>query len=75
MPDPHKQRIEEPYSLSEGEDCADELLTARIPEQLDGARLDAILGALFPDRSRSFWQNRMEEGHVTCDGRPDRRFR
>lgn len=79
MPDLHKQRIEEPYSLSEGEDCADELLTAgvdrtgelltaRIPEQLDGARLDAILGILFPDRSRSFWRNRMEEGHVTCDG-------
>ena len=44
------------------------ILSARIPEEMDGARLDAILGTLFPDHSRSFWQSRIEEGNVTCNG-------
>ena len=46
----------------------DGILCERIPENMDGARLDSILGELFGQYSRSFWQNRIEEGHVRLDG-------
>lgn len=46
----------------------DGILCERIPENMDGARLDSILGELFGQYSRSFWQNRIEEGHVSLDG-------
>ena len=44
------------------------ILTAIIPEALEHERLDTALGVLFPERSRSFWQNRIEEGDVVIDG-------
>ena len=43
-------------------------LSARIPEEMEDTRLDSVLSALFPDRSRSFWQNRVEAGDVVLDG-------
>ena len=44
------------------------ILTAIIPEALEHERLDTALGVLFPERSRSFWQNRIEEGDVVIVG-------
>lgn len=35
---------------------------------MEGERLDKVLGALEPDKSRSFWQKLIEEGRVTVDG-------
>ena len=43
-------------------------VSARIPEELQGTRLDSTLSVLFPDRSRSFWQTRLESGDVALDG-------
>lgn len=46
----------------------DRILSVCVPEEMDGSRTDAVLGTAFPDRSRSFWQNLIEKGLVTCDG-------
>ena len=46
---------------------SESVLSANIPKELDGVRLDTALGELFPRYSRSFWQNRIEEGLVTLD--------
>jgi 23S rRNA pseudouridine1911/1915/1917 synthase len=43
---------------------------AVIPEDASGARLDRILGTLFPDHSRSFLARLIDEGHVRVDGQP-----
>ena len=45
-----------------------ETFCALIPEELCGERLDAILSVLFAQNSRSFWQNLIAKGLVTCDG-------
>lgn len=42
---------------------------AMILQSMEGMRLDAILSILFPDKTRSFWQNQMEAGHVCLDGK------
>lgn len=73
MPD-----IEKPYDdkqaemdpdSSDGFDADDSLPRSfLIPAELDGARLDAALGILCPEKSRSFWQKMIEEGHVSCSG-------
>ena len=46
----------------------DQTLAAKIPDRLDGARMDVILYTLFERKSRSWWQNLMEKGLVLCDG-------
>ena len=47
-----------------------------IPPELDGARLDAALAALHPERSRADWKRRVSAGQVQVDGvscdKPDR---
>ena len=43
------------------------ILSAAIPPEMEGMRLDAILCALFPDHTRSFWQNRIESGDVRLE--------
>ena len=72
MPD-----IEKPYDdkqaemdpdSSDGFDADDSLPRSfLIPAELDGARLDAALGILCPEKSRSFWQKMIEEGHVSYE--------
>jgi len=47
-------------------------LTARVPEQLRGERLDRGLAILFPDISRTQIKHWILDGHVTVDGRPMR---
>lgn len=44
-------------------------LSAEIPEQLAGARLDQALASLFPDYSRARLQRWIKDGHVTVDGK------
>ncbi len=56
----------ETYTMTQAN--REEFLTGTIPEDLDGGRLDASLGVLFPMQSRSYWQNLIEKGHVTCGG-------
>ena len=41
---------------------------AVIPGDVSGARLDRVLGTLFPDHSRSAMARLIDEGHVTLDG-------
>ncbi len=48
----------------------DEILTGTIPDDRNAERLAACLGLLFPGQSRSYWQNLIEKGHVSCDDRP-----
>ena len=47
-----------------------------IPPELDGARLDAALAAMRPERSRAQWKRRVEDGKARVDGavcaKPDR---
>jgi 23S rRNA pseudouridine955/2504/2580 synthase/23S rRNA pseudouridine1911/1915/1917 synthase len=45
------------------------------PEDAQGARLDAWLAARFPVLSRNEWQQRIDGGHVTLNGRPARASR
>lgn len=45
-----------------------ERLTAVVPADLDGERLDRALVALFPGRSRALLQKHIEAGAVTVDG-------
>lgn len=52
----------------EGTDSFPTVLSGVIPEDLDGVRLDLALGSLFPQNTRSFYQARIEEGHVTLNG-------
>ncbi len=60
------------FNMDHDTDCVTE--TERrdciIPKELDGMRLDAMLSTLFPEKTRSFWQNRIEEGNVSLDGKP-----
>ncbi|GAB4428011.1 MAG: RluA family pseudouridine synthase [Turneriella sp.] len=49
------------------------LITA--PEDAQGARLDAWLAARFPVLSRNEWQQRIDGGHVTLNGRQARASR
>lgn len=62
----------ENHIMNGGESCelevAGDVLSAVVPPELEGARLDAVLVSLFPDRSRSFFQNLIEDGLVSCDG-------
>lgn len=44
-------------------------LTAKIPAELAGKRLDQVLAALFPDHSRSRLQNWVKQAKVTVDGK------
>lgn len=44
------------------------LLTAKVPEQLAGMRLDQVLAELFPDYSRSRLQSWIRSGRVRVDG-------
>lgn len=44
------------------------ILTARVPEQLAGMRLDQCLAEIFPDYSRSKLQSWIKAGRVTVDG-------
>ncbi len=46
----------------------DEIRTRTIPDDLNGERMDACLVVLFPGQSRSYWQNLIENGQVSCDG-------
>ncbi len=48
----------------------DEILTGTIPDDMNAERLDACLGLLFPGQSRSYWQNLIEKGQVSCDDCP-----
>jgi 23S rRNA pseudouridine1911/1915/1917 synthase len=41
---------------------------AVVPGDASGARLDRVLGNLFPERSRSALARLIDEGHVTVDG-------
>ncbi len=43
-------------------------LTAEIPQELHGMRLDQALSSLFPDYSRSRLKDWIEQGQVTIDG-------
>lgn len=43
-------------------------LSAIVPPDLDGERLDRVLVALFPGRSRALLQKHIEAGAVTVDG-------
>ena len=52
----------------DSENSPETVVSARIPEELDGTRMDAVLSILFPDRSRSYWQTRIGEGDVVSDG-------
>ncbi len=45
----------------------------RVPEELDGMRVDAALAALVSDRSRSFLQKLLEDGSVSLSGRSVRK--
>ena len=53
--------------IGEADTSSEQVLSARIPQEVDDNRLDAILSELFPGHSRSYWQNRIEEGSVYCD--------
>ena len=44
-----------------------EICTATVPPESDGARLDRVLGVLFPDRSRSFLAKLIDQGNVRVD--------
>lgn len=45
------------------------LLTAKVPPEAGGRRVDQILVELFPDYSRSRLQAWIKDGQVTVDGR------
>lgn len=45
-----------------------DIITLTIPADMDQCRLDAVLGALCPEQSRSYWQNLIEQGCVSCSG-------
>jgi 23S rRNA pseudouridine1911/1915/1917 synthase len=47
-----------------------EPLSARVPDELGGARLDKVLAQLFPAYSRSRLQSWIEAGRVLVDGMP-----
>ena len=49
-------------------DHATETLTAQVPEDLAGKRLDQALARLFPDYSRSRLQHWIQQGLVSVDG-------
>lgn len=40
-----------------------------VPRELSGARLDEVLAALFPSRSKAAWQKQVRRGGVRLDGR------
>jgi 23S rRNA pseudouridine1911/1915/1917 synthase len=44
-----------------------EIRSATVPPDSDGARLDRVLGVLFPDHSRSFLAKLIEQGNVRVD--------
>src|SRR5574343_1177653 len=44
------------------------ILTARVPEQLAGMRLDQCLAEIFPEYSRSKLQSWIKSDRVTVDG-------
>ncbi|MET0164551.1 MAG: RluA family pseudouridine synthase, partial [Vicinamibacterales bacterium] len=44
--------------------------TFSVPEDSDGARLDRFLVSILPNRSRSWVQRMIKEGHVQIAGRP-----
>lgn len=44
-------------------------LSAEIPAELAGSRLDQALASLFPDYSRARLQRWIKDGHVTVDGK------
>jgi 23S rRNA pseudouridine1911/1915/1917 synthase len=46
------------------------LHTFSVPEDSDGARLDRFLVSILPNRSRSWVQRMIKEGHVQIAGRP-----
>ncbi len=48
------------------------ILTARVPAQMAGLRLDQALARLFPDYSRARLQQWVRAGHVRVDGQPSR---
>ena len=49
------------------DDRAEEgILYAEISPELAGKRLDAVLGELLPQQSRSYWQKLIAEGGVSC---------
>lgn len=43
---------------------------SRIKEEEAGERLDKYLAQLFPDKSRSFWQKMIKNGHVLLNNKP-----
>ncbi len=51
------------------EDSGDNVMTKTVPEDMHGERMDAVLGLLFPGQSRSYWQNLIEKGNVSCSGK------
>ena len=54
-----------------GDDAnAGEPLTAELPENLAGQRLDKVLAPLFPDLSRARLQALIGEGRLSLDGQP-----
>jgi 23S rRNA pseudouridine1911/1915/1917 synthase len=48
---------------------ASQQMSAEIPIELAGARLDQALASLFPDYSRARLQRWVKDGHVTVDGK------
>lgn len=53
-----------------GDEGAGELLTAELPGNLAGQRLDKVLAPLFPDLSRARLQALIGEGRLSLDGQP-----
>ena len=53
-----------------GDDAGGEVLTATLPEELAGQRLDKVLAPLFGDLSRARLQALIGEGRLTLDGQP-----
>ncbi len=51
------------------QDAEDEIRTETVTKELGGERMDVVLAALFPGQSRSYWQNLIEKGNVTCNGK------
>ena len=52
-----------------------EIIKTEVPSQQEGRRIDAVLSDLYPDRSRSYFQKMLEEGHILVEGRPVRASR
>ena len=60
---------EKVHSMSDSQNRASQQMSAEIPIELAGSRLDQALASLFPDYSRARLQRWIKDGHVTVDGK------